>query len=112
MIGKPIVSRFAWLQQRWRHPRAARTPQPPDLHSAWVQRHQLPRFVQDSPIATRCLDLLGPLGWDHFPERDLERNWGQPTIPYAAFIPACLLKLNEDKKSMGDLRLFWPSTRN
>ncbi len=99
MIGTTIVSRFAWRSQRRRRP-------PANLHAAWLQRNQLPGFVRDSPIAQRCLDLLGPLGWDRLPERDLRRNWGQPTIPYAAFIPACLLKLNEAQKSMGDLRLF------
>ena len=36
----------------------------------------------------------------------MQRNWGQPTVPYTAFIAAVLLKLNEDKISMGDLRLF------
>lgn len=99
MIGTSIVSRFVRLSHRgWT--------QPANLHSAWLRRDQLPRFVQESLIAQRCLDLLGPLEWDRLPERDLERNWGQATIPYTAFIPACLLKLNENKKSMGDLRLF------
>jgi hypothetical protein len=42
----------------------------------------------------RCLDLLGPLSWDCFPERDLQRNYGQPSTPYSALAAACLLKLH------------------
>ena len=77
----------------------------PDLHSAWKQRQCLPDFVQKSPVAQRYLDLLGPLHWDRLPERNLTRNWGQPATPYAAFIAAYLLKLNEGKKSLVDLRV-------
>jgi hypothetical protein len=46
------------------------------------------------------------LDWTHFPERDLERNWGQVTVPYAAFAAACLVKLNEGLVSMADLRRY------
>lgn len=102
MIGKPILSRFDWLQERL----TPRRPRQVDLHSAWLHPDHLPAFVQDSALVQRCLDLVGPLAWDRLPERNLHRNWGQPTIPYAAFIAALLLKLNEDKISMGDLRLF------
>jgi hypothetical protein len=62
--------------------------------------------VTDTPAALRILDLLGPLDWAHFPERNLQRNWGQVTIPYAAFAVACLVKLNERLVSMGDLRRY------
>ena len=54
----------------------------------------------------RYLELLGPLNWGQFPERDLQRNWGQTTIPYAAFAAACLVKLEDTRLSMGDLRTF------
>jgi hypothetical protein len=57
-------------------------------------------------VAQRYLTLLGPLAWGQLPERNLQRNWGQPTIPYAAFSAACLVKLNEGKDSMTDLRDF------
>jgi hypothetical protein len=102
MIGKHILSRFSWLQHRFKPPRPSRM----DLHTAWLHPAQLPPFIQDSALSKRCLDLLGPLAWDRLPERNLQRNWGQPTIPYAAFIAADLLKLNEDKISMGDLSIF------
>jgi len=99
MIGKPILSRFEWFQYR-------RCPCQVDLHTAWLHPSQQPSFIQNSALVQRYLDLLGPLAWGRLPERNLQRNWGQPTIPYTAFIAACLLKLNEDKISMGDLRLF------
>jgi hypothetical protein len=54
----------------------------------------------------RILDLLGPLPWHDFPERNLQRNWGQPTVPYAAFAAACLLQLNEHLFHMSDLRTY------
>jgi hypothetical protein len=78
----------------------------PDLHTAWQLRTELPDFVQACPVAQRYLTLLGPLAWGQLPERNLQRNWGQPTIPYAAFSAACLVKLNEGKDSMTDLRDF------
>ncbi len=99
MIGKPILSRFDWLQYRSR-------PRQVNLHTAWLYPSQLPSFVHHSAVVQRYLDLLGSLAWDRLPERNLQRNWGQPTIPYAAFIAACLIKLNENKISMGDLCLF------
>jgi hypothetical protein len=51
----------------------------------------------------RCLELLSPLDWEHFPERDLRRNWGQAAIPYAARAAAELIRLNEGLPSMGHL---------
>src|SRR5450759_1138370 len=63
-----------------------------NLHSHWQHRDRLPSFVTDDPTVMRILDLLGPLHWEDFPERDLQRNWGQTTIPYTAFIAAELIK--------------------
>jgi hypothetical protein len=101
MFGKPILSRFSSRKRRFRAAGLKR----PDLHTAWQQRQRLPDFVRDSPLAQRYLDLLGPLPWDHLPERNLTRNWGQSATPYAAFIAAYLFKLNEGKKSLSDLRV-------
>jgi hypothetical protein len=39
-------------------------------------------------------------------ERDLVRHWRQPTVPYAAFVAVCLIKLNEARVSMADLQAF------
>jgi hypothetical protein len=106
MISKPIVAQierlWAVFGQLGFDPQRDR----PDLHTAWLHPDRLPPFVQQSAVAKRYLALFGPLGWDRLPDRNLQRNWGQSTIPFAAFIPALLLKLNEDQKSMGDLRLY------
>ena len=78
----------------------------PNLHGYWQQREGLPEFVSECPTVMRCLELLGPLHWDTFPERDLQRNWGQATIPYAALAAAELIKLNEAIPSLKLLRRF------
>jgi len=106
MIGIPILSQIERFQAFCKaflpHQRAYR----PDLHAAWLGTAVLPNRICKSPVAMRYLGLLGSLAWDHLPERNLQRNWGQTTIPYASFIAAYLAKLNEGKDSMADLRLF------
>jgi len=87
MSNHSIVSHFAGVIRRFQPAPAL------DLHSLYQQPDQLPRMVRESPEALRCLQLLGPLAWDQFPERDLQRNYGQPSTPYAALAAACLLKL-------------------
>ena len=79
---------------------------PMDLHTLWQLPQHLPLCVTASPTIMRCLDLLGPLDWAHFPERDLHRNWGQFTIPYAALAAAELLRLNEVLPSLRKLQSF------
>jgi hypothetical protein len=104
MTGLPIVTHFSALQNHLpRFLRKTMWPPQVDLHSFWVHR-RLPKWVADSAPAMRLLDLLGPLPWHRFPERDLQRNWGQTTVPHAAFAAACLLQLNENLVHMSDLR--------
>ena len=104
MTGLPIVTHFSALRNHLlRFLRKSRYPPRDDLHALWTHQ-RLPKWVISSPPAMRHLDLLGPLPWHIFPERDLQRNWGQPTIPYAAFAAACLLQLNEHLVHMSDLR--------
>jgi hypothetical protein len=103
MTGNSILLRFLSFRNRLRSHQPA--PQA-DLHTLWLNPDRLPKLVIDTPAALRILDLLGPLDWAHFPERDLQRNWGQVTVPYAAFTAACLVKLNERLVSMGDLRRY------
>lgn len=79
---------------------------PPDLHTLAQLPQHLPACVADSPTILRCLDLLGPLDWAHFPERNLHRHWGQFQIPYAALAAAELVRLNEAIPSMRKLRRF------
>lgn len=78
----------------------------PDLHTLWHFAEHLPADITSSPTIRRCLDLLSPLDWDHFPERNLARNWGRVTIPDAALAVAELIRLNEGLPSMGRLRRY------
>lgn len=78
----------------------------PSLHTYWRSPQDLPAFVRDSPTIVRLMDVLGPLDWDHFPDRDLQRNWGQPTLPYSALVIAELIRLNENLGSTRHLRRF------
>jgi hypothetical protein len=79
---------------------------PPSLHTYWLGARALPPGVIDSPTILRCLDLLGPPDWDGVPERNLERNWGQVSIPYTALMAAELIKLNESLPSTYKLKRF------
>ena len=79
---------------------------PCDLHTLAQLPQHLPACVTDSPTVMRCLDLLAPLDWAHFPERNLQRDWGQFQIPYAARAAAELIRLNETIPSMEKLRQF------
>jgi hypothetical protein len=99
MIRNPILTRFDALSHLWRHEQR-------NLHTAFLRPEKLPSFVQDCPAAMRMLDLLGPIPWEFFPERNLQRFWGQNAIPHAAFSAACLIKLNENLVSMGDLHQY------
>jgi hypothetical protein len=63
MVRNPILTRFEGLS-RLVHPLQR------NLHSAFLRPDKLPPFVQDCPSAMRMLDLLGPIAWDQFPERD------------------------------------------
>lgn len=106
MTGLSIVTHFSTLRNHLPHfLRKSTWPPQADLHTLWTHR-RLPKWVIDSSPAMRLLDLLGPLPWQHFPERDLQRNWGQPTVPYAAFAAAALLQLNEHLVHMSDLRIY------
>jgi hypothetical protein len=67
----------------------------------------LPRFVAECAVAHKYLDLLGPLDWDHFPERDPHRPWpGPQPAPRAPFVAAYLVKLDQQKRYVSDLREY------
>lgn len=102
MTGNPILYPFHQFCTAFSLLRGKKRP---NLHVHWLQR-KFPSWVRGCTCTMRLLDLLGPLDWSHFPERNLQRNWGQPTISYAAFAAACLVKLNEGLVSMGGLRQF------
>jgi hypothetical protein len=52
----------------------------------------------------KYLHLLSSLDWSRFPERDLETDWGAPTVPFASFAAACLVKLDQRLVYMAHLR--------
>ena len=103
MVRNLIVARFSGISGLFQ---ARFGPNRLDLHTACLHPGRLPSFVTNCPPAMRILDLIGCIPWTRFPERNLHRNWGQPTIPYSAFSAACLIKLNEGLVSMSDLRQY------
>jgi hypothetical protein len=80
--------------------------QRPNLHVLAQHPDQLPLFVQESTVAMRYLKLLGPLDWNRFPDRNLERNWGIPAVPYLPFVAACLVKVDQQFRYMSHLRQY------
>lgn len=106
MTGHSILSRF-WTWGCQILVSSVPTGQPwTDLHTLWLHPERLPRSVAEIPVVQRTLELLGPLDWTAFPERNLRRRWCQPAVSYAAFAGAMLVKLNEGLDSMGDLRQY------
>jgi hypothetical protein len=74
---------------------------------AHLDPSQLPPFVQECPVAMKYLRLLGDLDWEHFPERPTHRAWPGPhPHPRAPFVAAFLVKIQENKTSMADLRTY------
>jgi hypothetical protein len=68
---------------------------------------QLPRFVVECAVARKYLDLLGPLDWDHFPERDPHRPWpGRQPAPRAPYAAAYLVKIDQGLRYMTKLREY------
>ena len=77
-----------------------------NLHQLARQPDLLPSFVQQSAVAMRYINLLGDLDWEHFPERDLETDWGMPAVPFASFVAACLVKLDQQFVYMSHLHQY------
>jgi len=72
-----------------------------------LDEEALPLLVRQDATAMRYLHLLGDLTWSEFPERDPHRAWPGPTpAPRAPFAAAYLVKLQEQKRYMSDLRNF------
>jgi hypothetical protein len=101
MTSNPILSRIA---QIWQVLTPQRRSERPDLSQLRRHPRLLPPFVRASAVAMRYFQLLGPLDWSRFPERDLETDWGTPAVPYASFAAACLVKLDQQRVYMPQLR--------
>jgi hypothetical protein len=104
MTGNLILPRFQAFQNPFLAIIGQGPTHRPNLHQLWLRPELLPKYTRETPVVKRTLDLLGPLDWEHFPERNLQRHWCQPAISYAAFAGAVLVKLNEGLESMGDMR--------
>ena len=73
---------------------------------AWPDA-ELPACVAACPVARKYLDLLGSLDWDHFPNATgIDPGRGQRQRPRAPFVAAYLVKLDQDKRYMSDLRSY------
>lgn len=107
MTSFSIIAHFARFNQRFAALiRPGRATMRPNLHQLAQHRQQLPRFVRESGVAMRYLQLLGPLAWDQFPERPLLAKWGTAPVPYAPFAAACLVKLDQHLVYMSQLRQY------
>lgn len=104
MTGNLILSPFQALGSRLRAFFRPSQHSGTDLHAWWLHPELLPPLVSETPTIMRTLELLGPLDWGRFPERDLLRHWVQPAVSYAAFSAAMLVKLNEGLATIGTLR--------
>ena len=51
----------------------------PPLSQLALPGADLPRFVAECAVARKYLELLGPLDWANFPERETHRAWPGPT---------------------------------
>jgi hypothetical protein len=109
MLNIPIVSHLWHSKQVPVGPRRVSgqdtTPiERSNLHELAQNPANLPRFVQESAVAMRYLDFLGVLDWASFPERSLQTTWGAPTLPFAPFVAACLVKLDQPLPHFSKLR--------
>ena len=111
MASIPIVSQFPSRKQPsrpWWWPPAPwrRCPRRPSWQQLVHDPQAWPRFAWESAVANHYLHLLGPLAWDHFPERNLEVIHGFPAVPFTPFVAACLVKLDRQLPYMSHLRQY------
>jgi hypothetical protein len=79
----------------------------PTLSQLALPDAALPSFVRQNSLARKYLDLLGPLDWDHFPQRDPHRAWpGPQPQPRAPYVASFLVKIDQQIRYMSKLREF------
>jgi hypothetical protein len=106
-LNQAMVGLRQWLAGRLATPVEALPLQRSNLAQLARSDAQLPALVAACPVAMRYLHLLGPLDWEHFPERDPHRPWpGTPPAPRAPYVAAYLIKLDQDKRYMSGLRRY------
>jgi len=99
---KPAES--SWLFLGISHSNCAR----PNLTAlARTNPDRLPRFVRDSEVAMKYMRLLGILDWAHFPDRpDLRFSPDVQALPYAPFVAAYLVKIDQHLPYIADLHQY------
>jgi hypothetical protein len=108
--GNQLAQAIATVRRRLAPP-AGSAPAVPLIRAGLSQLARpdarLPKFVAEDAVARKYLDLLGPLDWEHFPERPANQPWPGPApAPRAPYVAAYLVKLNESLRSMGHLRRY------
>jgi hypothetical protein len=107
MASSCIVPSLPPVGRIWQALTPRHSPYPQaDLHTLDRHPDRLPRFVRESTLAMAYLKFFGPLAWEQCPERDLQRNWGQQTIPLRAFAAACLVKIDQQIRTFARLRRY------
>jgi hypothetical protein len=104
-----LFSPLAQVPQRFALRLSSRPPLQRPSFSALAGQDQarLPRFVRESAVATRYLNLLGTLDWDNFPERAGHRFWPDVTpLSLSALAAAYLVKLDQHMPHMPALRRY------
>jgi hypothetical protein len=76
----------------------------PSLAQLAEEPEQLPRWVRDTPLAMRYLRFLEPLDWTRIPSRALAHDPPIEPLPYEPFLAACLVKVDQQIRSMARLR--------
>ncbi len=78
----------------------------PSLSHLAEQPQQLPQWIRDTPLAMRYLRFLGGLDWTRIPSRALVHVPPIEPLPYAPFLAACLVKVDQQIRSMARLRQY------
>jgi hypothetical protein len=78
----------------------------PSLTELAANPASLPDWVRDAPVAMRYLRFLSPLNWSAVPDRSCATPPQASPLPYAAFLAACVVKVDQHIGSMTRLRKF------
>ena len=106
-LSEAVAGMRQWMVERLAAPAPPVPLERPNLAQLARAEAELPACVAACPVARKYLDLLGSLDWEHFPERDRHRPWpGATPAPRAPFVAAYLVKLDQDKRYMSDLRSY------
>jgi hypothetical protein len=74
---------------------------------ARLPKTSLPPLIQESAVALKYLQLLGPIDWGHFPAHPDQRIWFDfPALQFWSFAAACLVKLDQHQGYMSNLRQY------